>query len=45
MIFSDLASRAEAENEDASGWHGFAQAGNRHPLRIRSGAGFLGIML
>jgi hypothetical protein len=32
MIFSDLASPAEAENEDTSGLHGFAQAGNRYPL-------------
>jgi hypothetical protein len=32
MIFSNLASPAEAENEDASGLDGFAQAGNRHPL-------------
>jgi hypothetical protein len=32
MIFSDLASPAEAANEDASGLHGFAQAGNRCPL-------------
>jgi hypothetical protein len=32
MISSDLPSPAEAENEDASGSHGFAQAGNRYPL-------------
>ncbi|HET8920900.1 MAG TPA: hypothetical protein VFN27_14635, partial [Xanthobacteraceae bacterium] len=32
MIFSDLASPAEASNERASGWRGFAQAGNRYPL-------------
>jgi hypothetical protein len=32
MIFSDLPSPAEAESEDASGSHGFAQAGNRRPL-------------
>jgi hypothetical protein len=32
MIFSDLPSSAEAGNEDAGGWHGFAQAGNRFPL-------------
>jgi hypothetical protein len=36
MIFSDLPSPAEA---------GFAQAGNRLPPRIKSGAGFFGIML
>jgi hypothetical protein len=36
MIFSDLASPAEA---------GFAKAGNRYPRRIKSGAGFFGIML
>jgi hypothetical protein len=36
MILSDLASPAEA---------GFAKAGNRHPPRIKSGAGFFGIML
>jgi hypothetical protein len=36
MIFSDLSSPAEA---------GFAQAGNRYPPRIASGAGFFGIML
>jgi hypothetical protein len=45
MIFSDLASPAEASNERASGWRGFAQAGNRRPPRIKSGAGFFGIML
>jgi hypothetical protein len=32
MIFSDLASPAEASNETVSGWQGFAQAGNRYPL-------------
>jgi hypothetical protein len=36
MIFSDLPSPAEA---------GFAKAGNRFPPRIKSGAGFFGIML
>jgi len=35
MIFSDLPSPAEA---------GFAKAGNRFPFRIKSGAGFFGIM-
>jgi hypothetical protein len=37
MIFSDLASPAEAGHESTSGLHGFAQAGNRYP--------FFGIML
>jgi len=32
MIFSDLASPAEAANESRGGWPGFAQAGNRYPL-------------
>jgi hypothetical protein len=32
MIFSDLASPAEALTGKASSWHGFAQAGNRYPL-------------
>jgi hypothetical protein len=32
MIFSDLASPAEAWRESAGGQHGFAQAGNRFPL-------------
>jgi hypothetical protein len=32
MIFSDLASPAEACNGDAGRWQGFAQAGNRYPL-------------
>jgi len=32
MILSDLASFAEASNETANGWRGFAQAGNRYPL-------------
>jgi hypothetical protein len=45
MIFSDLASPAEPKNEDASGCHGFAQAGNRRPSRLKSGTGFFGIML
>jgi len=36
MIFSDLPSPAEA---------GFAKGGNRIPPRIKSGAGFFGIML
>ncbi|MGA8695532.1 MAG: hypothetical protein WB689_17170 [Xanthobacteraceae bacterium] len=32
MIFSDLASPAEASNETAIGCGSFAQAGNRQPL-------------
>ena len=32
MIFSDLASPAEALDEVTSGCRGFAQAGNRRPL-------------
>jgi hypothetical protein len=45
MIFSDLASPAEAPSERINGHHGFAQAGSRYPPRITSGAGFFGIML
>jgi hypothetical protein len=45
MIFSGLASPAEAPNQGANGSQGFAQAGNRRPPRIKSGAGFFGIML
>jgi hypothetical protein len=45
VIFSDLASPAEAKNEDASGCHGLAQAGNRRPSQIKSGTGFFGIVL
>jgi len=44
MILSDLPSPAEASNQPASGGRGFAQAGNRRPPRIKSGAGFFGIM-
>jgi hypothetical protein len=36
MSFADLASPAEASNETAKGWRGFAQAGNRHHPRIKS---------
>ena len=44
MIFSDLPSPAEALFQAANGSAGFAQAGNRYPPRIGSGAGFFGIM-
>jgi len=44
MIFSDLPSPAEAASETTSRATGFAQAGNRYPPRIKSGAGFFGIM-
>jgi hypothetical protein len=44
MIFSDLASPAEAENEDASGLHGFAQAGPASILGSSPRTGFFGIM-
>ena len=44
MIFSDLPSPAKAGNGNAVGLHGFAQAGNRSPVRIESGAGFFRIM-
>jgi hypothetical protein len=36
MIFSDLPSPAEASNEEAAVYEGFAQAGNRYPLSDRS---------
>jgi len=45
MVFSDLPSPAEASDETTSRYLGFAQAGNRYPPRITSGAGFFGIML
>jgi hypothetical protein len=45
MIFSDLPSPAEASSQTDQRRHGFAQAGNRYPPRIASGAGFFGIML
>jgi hypothetical protein len=45
MIFSDLPSPAEAPSQTAISATGFAQAGNRYPPRIKSGAGFFGIML
>jgi hypothetical protein len=44
MIFSDLASPAEASSQTTNGAVGFAQAGNRYPPRIKCGAGFFGIM-
>jgi len=47
MIVSNLASPAEAVRQHGSGHElaGFAKAGNRFPPRIKSGAGFFGIML
>jgi hypothetical protein len=45
MIFSDLASPAEASSPTKNIADGFAQAGNRFPPRIACGAGFFGIML
>jgi len=45
MIFSDLPSPAEASSHTTDGAKGFAQAGNRLPPLIKSGAGFFGIML
>jgi hypothetical protein len=45
MIFSELALPAEASNESRGRSLGFAQAGNRYPPWIKSGAGFFGIML
>jgi hypothetical protein len=44
MIFSDLPSPAEALSQAGEPCQGFAQAGNRSPPRIKSGAGFFGIM-
>jgi hypothetical protein len=44
MIFSDLPSPAEASSQTTNRATGFAQAGNRFPPRIKSGAGFFGIM-
>jgi hypothetical protein len=32
MMFSDLASPAEASSQTTNGTTGFAQAGNRYPL-------------
>jgi hypothetical protein len=45
MMFSDLASPAEASSKRTIGAKGFAQAGNRYPSRIKCGTGFFGIML
>jgi hypothetical protein len=45
VIFSDLPSPAEASFHTARACKGFAQAGNRFTPRIKSGAGFFGIML
>jgi hypothetical protein len=45
MMFSDLPSPAEASSTMRTHTKGFAQAGNRHPPRIKCGAGFFGIML
>ena len=45
MIFSDLPSPGEASGQNDGLCEGFAQAGNRFPPRIKSGAGFFGIML
>jgi len=44
MILSDLPSPAEASSNTRGLAVGFAQAGNRNPPRIKSGAGFFGIM-
>ena len=45
MIFSDLPRPAEAPVLAVGPRKGFAQAGNRYTPRIKSGAGFFGIML
>jgi len=42
MIFSDLPSPAEALSQTTNSAKGFAQAGNRHPPRIKSGGAFSG---
>jgi len=44
MISSDLPPPAEALIHARGPCQGFAQAGNRSPPRIKSGAGFFGIM-
>jgi hypothetical protein len=45
VIFADLPSPAEASAGTKNDSQGFAQAENRHPPRIKSGASFFGIML
>jgi hypothetical protein len=45
MILSDLPTPAEASAHTVRPCQGFAQAGNRFPPRIKSGAGIFGIML
>jgi hypothetical protein len=45
MIFSDRASPAKASSQMTIRTKGFAQAENRYPRRIKSGAGFFGIKL
>jgi hypothetical protein len=45
MIFSDLPTPAEALVHTTRTCQGFAQAGNRFPPWIKSGAGFFGIIL
>jgi hypothetical protein len=45
MVFSDLASPAEASSETTNSAVGFAQAENRYPPRIKCGAGFFRVML
>src|ERR1700741_2517007 len=45
MIFSSPPSPAEASFHSAGSCQGFAQAGNRFTPRIKSRAGFFGIML
>jgi len=45
MILSDLPAPAEASCDNDGPCSGFAQAGNRFPPRIKSGAGFFRIML
>ena len=44
MIFSDLPTPAGALIHTTGMCQGFAQAGNRYPPRIKSGACFFGIM-
>ena len=44
-MLSDLPSPAEASTGTMNDAGGFAQAGNRYAPRIKSGAGFFGIVL